>query len=52
LIVAPTDNSVHPGKLLASIYHAFAINAETIVYNHFNQPREQVKAQAVTELFS
>ena len=49
---APTDNPVHPGQLLASIYHAFGIDPETIVYNHLNQPRELVKAQAVTELFS
>ncbi len=49
---APIDNPVHPGQLLASIYHAFGIDPETIVYNHLNQPRELVKAQAVTELFS
>jgi uncharacterized protein (DUF1501 family) len=49
---APTDNPVHPGQLLASIYHAFGIDPETIVYNHLNQPRELVKAQAVTELFA
>jgi hypothetical protein len=28
------------------------IEPETIVYNHLNQPRELVKAQAVTKLFS
>lgn len=49
---APTDNPVHPGQLLASIYHAFGIDPETILYNHLNQPRELVKAQAVTELFA
>lgn len=49
---APADNPVHPGQLLASIYHAFGIDPETIVYNHLNQPRELVKAQAVTELFA
>ena len=49
---APTDNPVHPGQLLASIYHAFGIDPETIVYNHLNQPRELVKAKAVTELFA
>jgi uncharacterized protein (DUF1501 family) len=49
---APVDNPVHPGQLLASIYHAFGIDPETIVYNHLNQPRELVKAQAVTELFA
>jgi hypothetical protein len=37
---------------LATIYHAFGINPETIVYNHLNQPRELVKAQAVPALFA
>ncbi|MHC4994877.1 MAG: DUF1501 domain-containing protein [Planctomycetota bacterium] len=49
---APLENPVHPGELLATIYHAFGIDPETIVYNHLNQPRELVKAQAVTELFA
>ena len=42
---------VHPGELLASIYHAFGIDPATIVYNHLNQPRELVKADAITKLF-
>ena len=49
---APLEDPVHPGELLASMYHAFGINPETIVYNHLNQPRELVKAQAVTSLFA
>jgi uncharacterized protein (DUF1501 family) len=49
---APLSDPVHPGQLLASIYHAFGIDPETIVYNHLNQPRELVKAQAVTSLFA
>ncbi|QDT63143.1 DUF1501 domain-containing protein [Calycomorphotria hydatis] len=49
---APAENPVHPGELLATIYHAFGIEPETIVYNHLNQPRELVKAQAVTGLFA
>jgi len=32
--------------------HAFEIDPETIVYNHLNQPRELVKAKAVTKLFA
>lgn len=48
---APIEDPVHPGEVLASIYHAFGIHPETIVYNHLNQPRELVKAQAVTALF-
>lgn len=49
---APLEDPVHPGQLLATMYHAFGIDPETIVYNHLNQPRELVKAQAVTQLFA
>lgn len=49
---APLENPIHPTQLLASVYHAFGIDPETIVYNHLNQPRELVKAQAVSELFA
>jgi hypothetical protein len=48
---APVEDPVHPGELLATIYHAFGIDPATIVYNHLNQPRELVKAEAVTRLF-
>ena len=48
---APVEDPVHPGELLATIYHAFGIAPETIVYTHLNQPRELVKAKAVTKLF-
>lgn len=49
---APVDDPVHPGELLATIYHAFGIDPMTIVYNHLNQPRELVKAEAVPALFA
>ncbi len=49
---APLVDPVHPGELLASIYHAFGINPQTIVYNHLNQPRELVKSEALTGLFA
>ncbi|MEM9365580.1 MAG: DUF1501 domain-containing protein [Planctomycetota bacterium] len=49
---APVDSPVHPAELLATIYHSFGIDPETIVYNHLNQPRELVKAAAVTSLLS
>jgi hypothetical protein len=49
---APADRPVHPGELLATIYHALGIDPATIVYNHLNQPRELVKAEAVTALFA
>lgn len=48
---APLANAVHPIELLATIYHAVGIDPMTIVYNHLNQPRELVKAEAVTSLF-
>ena len=49
---APLEDPVHPQELLASIYHSFGINPETIVYNHLNQPRELVKAEAVNAFFA
>lgn len=48
---SPVDAPLHPAEMLATIYHAFGINPESIVYNHLNQPRELVKAAAVTQLF-
>jgi uncharacterized protein (DUF1501 family) len=48
---APLENAVHPTQLLATIYHAVGLNPQTIVYNHLNQPREMVKAEAITALF-
>ena len=49
---APLEDPVHPGELLATIYHAFGIDPETLVMNHLNQPRELVKAKPVTKLFA
>lgn len=49
---APLEKPVHPGELLASIYHSFGIDPETIVYNHLNQPRELVKAHKVDGIFA
>lgn len=49
---SPLEDPMHPTELLATIYHAFGIDPESIVYNHLNQPRELVKAKAVTKLFA
>ena len=49
---APLVDPVHPIQILATIYHSFGIDPETIVYNHLNQPRELVKAKAVNGLFA
>ncbi len=49
---APVENPVHPGELLATIYDSFGIDPATLVYNHLNQPRELVKAHAVTALYA
>ncbi|HRF00607.1 MAG TPA: DUF1501 domain-containing protein [Pirellulaceae bacterium] len=48
---APVAQPVHPTELLATIYHAVGIEPQTIVFNHLNQPRELVKAEAVTALY-
>ena len=49
---APLIDPVHPTELLATIYHAVGLNPQMTVYNHLNQPREMVKAEAVTSLFA
>ena len=49
---SPAEDPVHPTELLATIYHAFGIDPDTIVYNHLKQPRELVKAKAATSLFA
>lgn len=48
---SPKSDAVHPGELLATIYHAFGIDPRTLVNNHLNQPRELVQADPVTKLF-
>jgi uncharacterized protein (DUF1501 family) len=48
---SPRKDPVHPGELLATIYHAFGIDPHTMVNNHLNQPRELVQAEPVTKLF-
>ena len=48
---APVEDPIHPIELLATVYHAFGIHPNTIVYNHLNQPRELVKAEAQLKLF-
>jgi hypothetical protein len=48
---SPRKDPVHPGELLATIYHAFGIDPHTMVNNHLNQPRELVQAEPVTGLF-
>jgi hypothetical protein len=48
---APLEDPVHPGQLLATIYHSFGIDPETMVLNHLNQPRELVKAHPVSALY-
>jgi len=48
---SPRKDPVHPGELLATIYHAFGIDPGTMVLNHLNQPRELVQAHPVTKLF-
>lgn len=49
---SPEEEPMHPMEMLATIYHGFGIDPGTIVLNHLNQPRELVKANAVTKLFA
>jgi len=49
---APLEDPVHPGEILATIYHSMGIDPQTLVYNHLNQPRELVTAEAVDKLFA
>ncbi|HEX4129311.1 MAG TPA: DUF1501 domain-containing protein [Pirellulales bacterium] len=49
---APLEGRVHPGELLATIYHTFGIDPHTIAYNHLNQPRELVQAEPVGAFFA
>jgi hypothetical protein len=49
---APAENPVHPGELLASIYHAVGLYPRRMVMNHLNQPREMVKYDAAMDLFA
>src|SRR3989440_11568521 len=49
---SPRKDPVHPGELLATIYHAFGIDPHTMVENHLKQPRELVQAEPVTGLFA
>ena len=49
---APLRDPVHPTEMLATMYHSVGINPNSIVYNHLNQPRELVKADPVTAIFS
>ncbi len=49
---SPIENPVHPNALLATIYHSVGLNPRRTVYNHLNQPREMVKADAITDILS
>ena len=50
--VLGSKKPVHPNDLLATVYYALGIDPDTTIYNHLNQPRELVKAKAVTKLFA
>ena len=49
---APVENPVHPTDLLATIYHAVGIKADTMMFTHLNQPRVLSKGQPVLDLFA
>jgi hypothetical protein len=49
---APMENPVHPNDLLATVYHSVGLNPRRTIYNHLNQPREMVKADAIQPILS
>jgi uncharacterized protein (DUF1501 family) len=49
---SPVDNPVHPIDLVATIYHSIGLNPRRTIYNHIGQPREMVKADAVTPILA
>jgi len=49
---APIENPVHPQNLLATVYHSVGLNPRRVIYNHLNQPREMIKADALTAVLS
>ena len=49
---SPKSDPVHPGELLATIYHSVGLDPRQMVYNHLNQPREMVKGDAVSALYA
>jgi len=48
----PLVDPVHPRDLLGTIYHAFGISPDTLMYNHLKQPRVLVNGTPVTKLFT
>ncbi|MDA0833542.1 MAG: DUF1501 domain-containing protein [Planctomycetota bacterium] len=48
----PIENPVHPMELLATVYHSVGLRPRRTVYNHLNQPREMVQADAVTGILA
>ena len=49
---SPVDNPVHPIDLVATIYHSIGLNPRRTIYNHIGQPREMVKADAITPILT
>ncbi|MCH7687291.1 MAG: DUF1501 domain-containing protein [Planctomycetes bacterium] len=49
---SPVENPVHPIDLVATIYHSIGLNPRRTIYNHIGQPREMVKADAVTPILT
>ncbi len=49
---SPKENPVHPTDLLATVYYAMGIDPMMEIRNHLNQPRELVKGNPLTGLWS
>ncbi len=49
---SPKENPVHPTDLLATVYYTLGIDPAMEIRNHLNQPRELVKGNPLTGLWS
>jgi hypothetical protein len=47
----PTSNPVSPEDLLATIYHALGISAESVIYDQAHRPHRVVEGKPVRALF-
>jgi len=49
---SPKEKPVHPTDLLATVYYTLGIDPAMEILNHLEQPRELVKGNPLTELWS
>jgi hypothetical protein len=49
---SPKENPVHPTDLLATVYYTLGIDPAMEIRNHLDQPRELVKGNPLSALWS